>query len=419
MKIQTFAFIPFVLMLAISLGCERKPEDLEVWRYAQGGYEKLAGWVGSAEEPLPVRERGVQILIEERQVNQVGQILDGMEDAATRAALADAALKTVETMWDAQDHPQMSAEVKEKGGQIAVGDSKTVIAKDAAYFLQPHASGAAKEKYEAMLAEWISAEQDLRTQLGSTTVGQILPRSGAAGLKSALVWLNDTAKPAAVQRQILEFSKDEKTSAAMAEVLVKRAEKDFPEISNELEVALLENTSTKVVPFLKKAITTEGAPTRIQDGFMDAIVRIQGDKSTSFFSDLVRGQKGLMRWVAAQRLIEIRGKAGILAAANSLPLEYEAYDGEDVANEMEITCNFVSTEMVKLEVKDISDVLKRALKSDRWPVQALGLKCVDVAKVSALKGDVEALKSSKTAVANWGKENSTIGAIATQVAGKL
>jgi hypothetical protein len=407
-----------LVVVALLVGCERKPEDLEVWRTAEGGYEKITEWAKSGEESLAVRARAVQILIEEQQISQLQPLFESITDAQVKKQLVEAAMKTVETLWATQDQPRMTDEIKEKGGQIAVGESKAVLAKDAAFFLHPHAEGATKERIEAILAEWMSEDQDLRTQLGSTTVGQLLPMSGEAGMKSMIKWLEETTKPATVQDNVFRHVEDQAIRGELAKVLVKRAEAAHPNVEGELEIALLKNDHPNIVPYLEKAIKDAAVPAKTKDGYMDAVVRAQGEKSTAFFSDMVSTQTGLLRWVAAQRLIEVRGKAGILVAANALPLDAQSYAGEDLQKESEIFCNFVSTEMKELGVTTISDVLTRGLESDRWPARLISLRCIEISKASDLKGAVEAMKADKTSLA-WGGGTTTLGKLATEVAAGL
>jgi len=413
------SLMSLLVALGFVWGCERKPEDLEIWRTSEGGYEKLAEWAKSPTEPDAVRVRAIEILIEENQVSDIQPLFEAMPDAATRAKFADAIYPLVEKMWTLQDQPSLSEDVKEQGGQVKVGDSKSVVAKDIAFFMQPYASSK-KTAYEDILGAWMSKDQDLRTQLGATTLGQVMPRSGKKGLESMLTWLETTAKPATVQRNVMEFAKDDpKIMGDLATILVKRANEKHPDVEGELEVALLENGHPNLMPYLEKAINDPAAPNKLKDGFMDAIVRIQGEKATPFFSEVVRNQSGLLRWVAAQRIIELRGKAGILVAANALPLESAAYSDEDLQKESEFLCNFISTEMKDQGVDSIAPELTRGLQSERWPVQVISLRCAEIAKEATVKGDVENLKSSKTSLPGWGDSKMTIGKFAGEVAAKL
>ncbi len=417
---RSHVYFPLLLLLAVSLalGCERKPEDLEVWRNAEGGFEKLSEWARSSEEPMPVRERAVQILVEEAQGNEVGEIVTTV-DAETGAKLANAAFPSVKKMWDAQDFPTQK-EIEESGGTAQVAGSVAVAAKDSAYFLQPVATGEAKAGYEAILAEWMSADQELRTQLGDTTLGQIAPRAGEQGLEKMMEWLRKADKPSVVASKIRQDADDE-VKGAVATVLAERAAKEHPEISNELEVAILETEHPNIVPYLEKAISDEAAPAKLVDSSMDVYIRIQGPKATPLFVELVTNRAGLMRWVAAQRIMELRGKAGVLVAANALPLEASAYDGEEgddgFKKELEVFCNFVSTEMKKQEVDSIDDVLGRALASDRWPTVAVGVQCAKATGSTALKPQLEAV-TDKTTLPKWG-EKKTVADFAKEVAAEL
>lgn len=408
-----------LLALGLIVGCERKPEDLEVWRTSEGGFEKLAEWAKSAEEPEAVRIRAIQILIEENEVGDLLPLFEALPDDATRAKFADAMLPTVEALWNTQDQPRMTQEVKEGGGQIKVGESKTVVGKDAAFFLQPFASSA-KARYEEILATWMSEDQDLRTQLGATTIGQVMPRSGEKGLAAMVTWLETTTKPATVQRNVMEHAKDDdKIMGELANVLVKRANEKHPEIEGELEVALLENGHKNLMPYIEKAINDPAVSNKLKDGLMDAVVRTQGEKATPFFSEVVRTQKGLLRWVAAQRIIEVRGKAGILIAANAMPLEYEAYEPEELKKESEFLCNFISTEMKEQGVDSVSAEIKRGLESERWPVKAIALRCAEITKDASVKAEVSALAASKDHLGGFGDAKMTVGKFASEVAAKL
>jgi len=408
-----------ILVALVAFGCSRTPEDLEVWRNAEGGYEKITAWAQSSSEPMPVRVRAVQILLEEKQLQTLQPLMGSVSDPAAKKALIDGAMVTIEKMWATQDQPKMSKDVKEKGGQIAVGESEAVLAKDAAFYLHPHAEGAVKERIEAILAEWISEDQDLRTQLGGTTVGQLLPYAGPNGIKSMLSWLEETTRPATVQDSIYQHTDDEKIKGELAKVLVRRAEAAHPDVTGELEIALLKNGHAGVVSYLEKAIKDPNVPAKVKDGYMDAIVRNMGDRSTGIFSDLVGSQEGLLRWVSAQRLIEIRGKAGILLAANALPLDSKAYANEDLEKETEIFCNFVSTEMKELNVTTISDVLARGLESDRWPTRLVSIRCAQISGATDLKSTIAGMSKDRTAIAPWGGGKTTLGMIASESAAAL
>ena len=133
----------FALVAALLvLGCERKPEDLEQWRNAEGGMEKMVQWAKSSEEPMPVRKRAVEILMEQGNSGEVRDMLDGMKkEGPEREQLVAAAIGVLEKQWAAKDYPTLDESTAKQGGAVKVGDSKSVMAKDAAYYLHPYAKG--------------------------------------------------------------------------------------------------------------------------------------------------------------------------------------------------------------------------------------------------------------------------------------
>lgn len=415
-----------VLVLAsFSMGCERKPEDLEKWRNAEGGMEKMIGWAKSSKEPMPVRVRAVQILIEQDKSGDLQQLFDKMKDEGVRTQLVDGAVPTIEAMWKKNDYPKMDKETQEKGGQIKVGESESVKAKDAAYYLQPYAKGESKAKLEAILGEWLTASHEtefqLRDQLGRTTLGQILPRAGDKGFAGMMSWFREAKKPGNIARKIREHADDE-TKEKFAKVVAERAEKDHPELSDEMRVVVLETESDVILPYLEKAIKDPNSPPALADDAMDAYVRIQGPKATGFLSKLVTEDKGLMRSVAFTRLIELRGTAGVLQAINAMPLEVEGYATEGkytLDAETKYYCNIIKTELAKKDVKDPKPTIERMIGFNRWPAQLVAARCIEFNKWSDLKPKVEALAESEQVVPGWGEEETTLGDIAEEIAGKL
>ena len=407
--------------IAAAFGCERKPEDLEVWRTSEGGYEKMSEWARSAEEPAAVRVRAVQILIEEHQPNEVGVILEELGDEALRKQMVDAARPTVQAMWDKKDWP-----VIEDGasGLVKVeGRSESVGAKDAAYFLQPHADGESKAAYEAILAQWMSQDQDVRDQLGNTTLAQIAPRAGAQAVPMMLKWLEVTKSPSVVVDKITQATADdpnEEITAALATAIAKRCEAEHPELSPQTEVAMLKVQHKNLVPYLERAIMDDKSPTKLLDAVMDSYTRIMKDRAAPLFSKLVAEKSGLLRWVSATRLIEIRGKAGALAAAQALPLEADTYsepEDDSFEKESEIFCNFVNSELKSQDV-DAVPLVKQFLGSNRWPVRVLGVRCAKTTDAKALKDDLLAMKKDKTYLPGWG-DKTTLGELAVKTAGEL
>ena len=417
---MTLVIRRIIALCAVSLlvlGCERKPEDLEKWRNAEGGMEKMQQWAKSSEEPLPVRKRAVQILVEEGESNELPALLDDVKDEQVRAELVGAVIPAIEKMWAKQDFPTQK-EVEESGGRLKVGASKAVQAVDAAYFLQPYATGEGKQKLEAILADWISKDHELRDQLSQrTTLGQILPRAGDKGFEGMMTWFASTQKPSIVARTIRKYA-DDATKDKFAKVVMERANKEHPDLSKQMQVVIVETNSKELLPYLERIIKDESSPGPLADAAMDAYVRIQGPLATGFLGELVKNRQDRMRSTAFTRLLELRGEPGLLQAVNALPLETDAYPTEGrytLENDSKYYCNIAESELKKQGVEDIKPIMERMLKMNRWPAQVIALRCVETNKWSDLKPQVAELEESDQPVPGWGEEGTTVGDIAEDV----
>lgn len=408
--------ITILLLAALSFGCKRTPEDLEAWRNAQGGVEKLGEWAISPDESMEVRKRAVEILVEDGHLQRLPMVLDRITDEAARQEIAAHAVPAVEKLWAVQDIPELTEEMK-KGGEMLVGDSKSERAKDAAYILQPYVGGENQKKLEAILAEWVSKDQELRNQLGNATIGQILPRAGGpAAVAGALVWLEETLQPGTIARTLREHADDE-IKGKMAQIIKTRAMAAHPDLSRELEIAVLETEHENIVPYLHKAINDPQTPPGLIEGSMNTLLKIQGERAAPFLTATITEKSGLLRWVAANRLITLRGKAGLLNIALALPLESDTY-GTTLQKDITQLCNLFATEMKAQEVNVFSDVLERALNNNRWPAQVIGLNCAVAARSSEVKPAVAALKTSRQPIPGWA-DNKTVGQLAADVENAL
>lgn len=408
-----------VFLLVASLGCERKPGDLEQWRTAKGGMQKMQEWAQSDEEPRDVRIRAVEILIEEGQVNQLKPTLEGVADTKLRAEMVAAVVPTVEKMWAANDYPKIS-EADEEKGAVKVGASESVVAKDAAFFLIPFAEGAEKEKLQKILAEWMSADWQLRNQLGNVKLNQIAEYAGEAGNKGLLDWLKVAIEPHRPADMIARGG-DDATQEKAALILLERANADYPKLTPSLNGAVMATNRAELAPLFKKMINDPESSGGTIDAAMDALVRVQDRRAAPFFSDLIGKRGGQIRWVAADRISEVLGKPAFTFVSTALPVEMDTYPGQDSEGfKKEATgyCGLYKAKMAKAGTTDVSDELKKGLESARWPARVLGLKCAEVFKSTDLAADVDALKSDRQQVPGWG-EATTVGAIATEVAATL
>ena len=412
------------------MGCDRSPDDLEQWRTAQGGYEKLAGWVASAEEPMLVRERGVQILVEEGQAQMLQPVFETkLADEATRAQLANAAVPSVETLWKSSELPQMpaeaSAEEKEAGAmKIDVASfTKPVQAKDAAYFLQPYATGEQKARLETILRQWLSTDWELRTrvdeEMSKTTMAQLIPRAGQGAVSALIPWIEQAKQPDVVAAQIREYG-DQEVEKKLGEALVAVAEKQHPDVKPAVATALLQAEHDVVVPYLEKVILDPKASGAYKDQAMDVIVRLRKERATPFLTKVIQETTGKERWTWAWRIIELRGKEGVRTGISALPLDVEAYaQGDALAEEARKYCNFVGSELKEQgQGGEVQGLVEWMLSSNRWPAQTLGLECARVHKLTNLKPKVEALVGVRAALPSYGEVQS-VGQLAEQVAAAL
>jgi hypothetical protein len=409
------------LVLGASLlGCERTPEDLEKWRNAQGGMEKMVEWSTSSKEPKDVRVRAVEILIEEGSVTKLEDVFDAVEEGPVRKEMMQAAVQKIEEMWNKQDLPQIGEETQEEGGRVKVGESKAVQAKDAAYFLVPYAEGPQKEKLQSILADWLSKDWQLRDQLGRTTVSQIVPEAGAKGMKNAIRWIEKTDRPGKVVGGLLQNA-DDAIAQEIAEAVAARAEKEHPDLSGEMMSAVMQVEDDAIVPYLQKAVTDPKSSPQMVDGAMERIKKIKGKVATGFFADLITNYDGKLRWAAVNDLIDLRGKAGIRSAAMSLPLDKESYaipEEGSFQDDVKWFARFVVGKMAEDGVNSISDQLNQMLTSERWPAEVLAMSTALRAATSdkdaekqlldpgrdTIVENIKGLTSSRESIPGWGSQ---------------
>lgn len=445
-RLSTYLAVALLAVVAF-VGCERTPADVEKWRNAQRRNDKMSKWIGSSNEPMDVRIRSLEILIDEGQVSLVGSTLEEIEDDEALKKLVDAGVAKTQKMWDAQDFPTMDGK---KGGKVKVSKSKSVRAKDAAYYLQPYATGESQQQLESILADWLSKDWRLRNKLGKTTLGQLLPRAGSKGIDNAMTWLKESKDPGQVAETLRTKAGDE-AKGRIASILLERAEKEHPDLSTSLRNAVLQTRHEKIVPYLEKVVSNpdEGS-LKFNDLARTALIEIQGARAAPFLTDLIRKHGGNFRWAVINDLVKLRGKSGMLSAMSALPLERETYDypndpDKNFKKDAEWFAAFALGEMIKTDVSSISNGLIQALESERWPAHVLALKCIERAQTCAsdaaacgdsketqkktqdLIGDnrdklleaVEARTSSSEKIPAWGDEYETVGQLAREIADAL
>lgn len=443
------ASILTLFLLSASLlvaGCERKPEDVEKWRNAKQGMQKMQEWATSSSEPMDVRVRAMQVIVEENNPTLIDPTLKEVQDEKAKSKLVSGAVETILELWEKGEPPTIDEEAKKKGKRVKIspGDP-AIVAKDSAYYLIPHAKGENEKKLRELLVEWLSSSWKVRNEAGKTNLGQLLPRAGEKGLENALKWLETTDDVYKVASTLRKQAND-KQKKEIAKIIKKRAEEAHPDLPEGLLAAVVNTEHEMIVPYLKKAISDPKSSPKMVDQCMEAVKKIQGPKATEYFSKLIRENPGSLRWAAVNDLIKIRGKAGILTAAKSLPRDKEQYEkeaetGKTFSENARWFARFSIGEMIKGDVSSVSNILVRALESDGWPVQVLGLTTTSRAVTCATKpkecgegqkakketqdligeewGEVqkavENLSSSRESIPAWG-EDKTVGELADSVA---
>ena len=76
--VRVVALVMLLASMSFALGCERSVEDVEKWRNAKGGMDKMVTWAKSSEEPMPVRKRALRVLIEQDEILKLQPLFDGI-----------------------------------------------------------------------------------------------------------------------------------------------------------------------------------------------------------------------------------------------------------------------------------------------------------------------------------------------------
>ncbi|RDV36612.1 hypothetical protein DV096_17865 [Bradymonadaceae bacterium TMQ3] len=412
--------ILLVAALLLPTGCQRTPEDLEVWRTAKGGTEQLATWAESEEEPLEVRVRAVQILIEEGEHARIPRTLDRVEDEAARQAMADGAIPTIETMWAANDIPELTDEMKEQGAELVIGDSKATRAKDAAYMLYPYLSEGAQQKAQAILKSWLEKDLELRDQLGDATVAQIVPLAGEGAVELVAPWLKETFQPGRIAASMREFIPEEKQGPIDA-ALAERAREEHPDLKRDLPQAIFNANTAEAAPYFEFAIFDENTSTEHIQAAMEALARVKGKDATNTFQKIITERPGLMRWVAANYIIDTQKRESLPLIASALPTTTEGWDiprEDSFEAATSQVCNLYKGTMEREKVTDFQPVIQELLAMESWPARTLGVVCAGVTNATSLQADVDALSRDRQRLPGW-SSRTTLGQLAGQTSSAL
>ncbi len=416
--------ILLVGLLITSLGCDRSPEDLEEWRTAQGGLEQISAWVQDDSEPMDVRERGMQILVEEGIGRHINNTLDGIEDEETRLHIASAAMPTVNEMWEAQDFPELTDELLEDGGEIAPDGDQSIRAVDALYHLTPHLEGEDRERAQEILRDWISQDQEARTQWADTRIPLLAPLAGPNAYEGVASWIHDAYDPGNVanslRRHVPEDEHEQDAHRAIDAAVAERALEEFPDLSDRILRAIDGAESDGIVPFIEEVLAAE----QVDDQLFQLSVNILGDVLTADnlgpLAEALTHHQGLRRWAVATNMLDAAGVAGLVAIGENLPTDPDAYDGDDneFQNRAEYLCNYTNTGIDEEEFDADPDGFVQLMEMDRWPAQVLGLQCAWRTGSDEVLEAVEALSDDSTSIPAW-ENGLTVGELASAVARDL
>lgn len=417
---KTLLFLCMIALLIFTAGCKRTPEDLEKWRNAQGGMEQLIEWASSSSEPVDVRIRAFQILIEEGHSAAVPRALDRIEDQVQRQEIATAIMPSIEEMWAAQDQPQFTQELREQGGDIMVGPSKTIDAKDALYRLYPYFSPDAQTRTQEILREWMSDEQELRTQLGDATIPMLLPLAGPGAAELLSDWIKETYDPRKLADELREYASDD-DHLVIDKAVAELALSEHPDLRRETQHAVVGAKSPGINPYLEQAIMDPAISGELLQASIDTYGEVNGADSVEFFARVVAEKQGVLRWAAANSIIDAKKVQGLVDLGRALPTDTGAYTSSppDFLNRR-ITqiCNYIATIIEREGIEDYESAIGETLALGTWPAQLLGIQCAARHDVKSLKEEISKLGTSRQQIPAWG-ERKTLGQLAREASSGL
>lgn len=403
-------------LMATAIGCERDPEDLEEWRNARGGTSQLAEWAADDGEPMDVRIRAVQILIEEGESDRLPRTFEEMESPEIRQAIADGAVPTVEQMWAVQDFPELTDELREEGGQIAPDGVEAIRAVDAIYRLDDHVSDDVRPRLQEIIADWISADWEARTQWASTSIPLLAPLAGDDAGELVSGWVLVAHDPREVSSSLRRHL-DEEQHGPIDAAVGERAEEEHPNLSREMMHAVDGATTDEISPYLRTAIFDDETPNEFRQVAIDTLADVGSERAVEILRRVVERHRAPLRWAGANALIDARGTTGLVDIAQSLPTDIEEYAadrGDDLHRSVRQICNYVNTNIERGDIDADDDAIAELLQMDHWPAQVIGLQCVGRMEIADLRDAVEALTDEDFSIPAW-EDEATIGEFATDV----
>lgn len=408
--------IALICLVGLAIGCERSPEDLEDWR-TESGMEQIAEWVQDDSEPMDVRKRGLEILVEDGQHHRLDDVFDGIEDDDQRTEIASAALPTAEQMWNEQDFPKVDDELMEDGGQIAPDGMQAISAVDALYHITPHLEGDDKDTAQDILRDWISTDQEVRTQWSTNSVSRIVEVAGQGATEEAASWILDTRDPANVVASLRQYAPED-DHFYIDEALSERAKEEHPDLSNNLIAAIGDSESEGIVPYAKKAIVDPESGPDLFSYSLETLVEVAPDEAKAPAFEVIETIPDTRRWQTVQELVDAHGMAILTDVVERLPADEAGYADEEIETRTDFICNRINTHVERGDLEEDPDTVSELLTSDHWPAQIVGLRCAKRLVNTELMDEVQALRTVTTPVPTWDDTN-TVGDLAQRVEQRL
>ncbi len=415
--LRTLLIASLIASLGLLIACERSPEDLEDWRTAQNGMAQLSEWAADEGEPTDVRKRAIEIMLEEGEVDYVPRTLNEVEEDDDRQMLAAAAMSTIERLWDEQDVPELTEEDREgleEGQDVEVEippqgfDAANAV--DAIYRTWDHFDEDAQQRGSEILRDWISQDQELRTQLASTGIAYLVQYAGESAVDEIENWLMETDEPYALART-LRPNVTEEQQLRVDEVIAQRAKEEHPDLDDEMRQAVVHAETDGMVPYLSKMIDDEVEG--MSEAFQ-ALANIGGDGHAKLL-ELVEERTGTIRWTAASRLLESEGIDKLADIANLLPEDEDGYDlGEDHSLDdfTRAICADAKRSSETGAIEAAADTFSAMLDEEHWPSTVLALQCAQIFGTSELRDRIQQMEDDDTELANMETVN-TVGDLAT------
>lgn len=408
-----------IVLLAVSLlmsfGCKRTPEDLEEWRNAQGGMAQITEWVNSDSESMEVRIRGMQIIIEEGHTDRIVRILTRIDDEATRAAIANGQMPAIEEMWAKQDIPELTEEIRSGGGQVALGESQATDAKDALYRLYEFLNEENQARAAEIFKEWMSKDQELRTQFGDASIPLLVPMAGDDSVALLQDWIQETYDPREVTAQLRQYVQGEEGHRLIDEAVVALAMSEHPELRRETEHAVAGAQSPAIAPYLERVISNpDEVSGELLQASLDTMATAVGEEAVPFLKTVMEENQGVLRWAAGNTILDAKKLGGLVDLVEALPEESEAYAfprEDSFRRYVRQVCNYYMVVAEREGIDDLEAPVMDVLAKDSWPAQAIGVECAQRAEVTAAADRLEELSSSRQRLPAWG-ERQTLGQFA-------